>query len=194
MACVSTRRRPHKPGQASRDQGSAPQALDNLDLRRHSAARAGLVALGIGAGTSVLTALLIVLSAGPSPETPGSLRVSNVAVILLLGLLIGIAAGAVLAIPASLATLVLRPTMIVSRGRARLVAGVLGAAGALTLALAVRFWLLSSEFVDRSLLWYLLIPAVVTVAASALAGPWVANRQVSRRRPGTPRSDVSPRQ
>lgn len=192
---MSTRRRPHKPGQASRDQGSAPQALDNLDLRRHSAARAGLVALGIGAGTGVLTALLIVLSAaGPSPETPGSLRVSNVAVILLLGLLIGIAAGAVLAIPASLATLVLRPTMIVSRGRARLVAGVLGAAGALTLALAVRFWLLSSEFVDRSLLWYLLIPAVVTVAASALAGPWVANRQVSRRRPGTPRSDASPRQ
>lgn len=170
--------------------------IDSLDLRRHSAARAGLVALAIGAGTGVLNSLLAVWTAAqPSPEAGGSISFPSVVVLLLLGLLIGIAAGAVLAIPASLATLVLRPQMTGSRRQAQVVAGVLGAVGATTLALAVRFWLLSSEFVDGSLVWFLLVPAVVTIGASAWAGPWIANSRIGRgpTGPGRPRSGASPR-
>lgn len=152
------------------------------------------MALGIGAGTGVLISLLAVWTAAqPSSEADGSLRVSGVAVLVLLGLVLGIAAGAVLALPASLSTLVLRPKMLPSPGRARLVAGLQGAVGASALILTVRFWLLSSEFIDGSLLWFLVVPAAVAVVASAAAGPWIANQPLRRPRPGTPRSGASPR-
>lgn len=168
---------------------------DTVELRRQSAARAGLVALGVGAGTGLLTALLLVVaSAGGSPlGDPGTWRFASIAVVFLLGLVGGIAAGAVLAVPASLATLLLRPQMVRSPRRARVVAGLLGAVGAAALVIVIRFWWLSSEFLDASLVWNLVIPAGCAVAASAWAGPWIANRPVSGPRPGRSRFGASPR-
>lgn len=173
---------------------TARDAQDTLDLRRQSAARAGLVALGIGAGIGLLTSLLAVWTAAqPTPEASGSVSFANIAVLILLGLLIGAGAGAVLAIPLSLSTLVLRPQMLASPGRARLVAACQGAVGVGALLLLLRFWLFSTEFIDGSLLWLVAIPAVLAVAASAAAGPWIANRPINRPPPERPRSGASPR-